>query len=200
MSCSRVAILLLAVFVPQVSLAAIRTVTNVNDSGAGSLRQAILDAESSDTIVPDASIRYRTITLTSASLEISKSLTIDGTGSGLVVSGGKSLRVFDVLGAHNVVMRGITIRDGRAGESEDGGGLRSSSTLLLEDVTVTENQSPTGGGGGISNEGTLTLNRCTVSYNLSTGYRGGGILKAATLHVVNSTIRTAPSPERRTTT
>ena len=61
--------------------AATRTVTNANDSGAGSLRQAIADAVSGDTITFDATYfsTARTITLTSGELSIAKNLTIDGT-------------------------------------------------------------------------------------------------------------------------
>ena len=60
---------------PPVSRAATITVTSTADSGPGTLRQAIIDAASGDTInfsLPASS----TITLTSAEVLINKSLTI----------------------------------------------------------------------------------------------------------------------------
>src|SRR5688572_22936100 len=56
------------------------SVTNTNDDGAGSLRQAIADASSGDTItfsLPANSV----ITLNSDTLSIDKNLTINGPGA-----------------------------------------------------------------------------------------------------------------------
>ena len=55
--------------------AAIITVTNSNDNGPGSLRQAIIDAAPGDTINFDVT---GTISLTTGELLINKSLTIIG--------------------------------------------------------------------------------------------------------------------------
>ena len=52
------------------------TVTNSNDTGAGSLRQTIQNANSGDSIVFATDVNY--ITLTSGQIEITKNLTIDG--------------------------------------------------------------------------------------------------------------------------
>jgi len=59
--------------------AATITVTNGNDSGSGSLRQAIIDASPGDTINFDPS--FMTVSLTSGELVIDKNLTITGPGS-----------------------------------------------------------------------------------------------------------------------
>ena len=75
------------------------TVTNTNDSGPGSLRQAILNANANpglDTIdfAPGLS---GTIVLTSGELQITDDVTIDGPGADrLSVSGNNASRVFDV--------------------------------------------------------------------------------------------------------
>jgi len=63
--------------------AAILTVTSLGDSGAGTLRQAILDASSSggDTINFAVS---GVITLTSGELAIAKNLTISGPGANVL--------------------------------------------------------------------------------------------------------------------
>ena len=52
------------------------TVTNGNDSGPGSLRQALADAQDGDTINFDPSVN--TVTLTTAELAIDKSVTLSG--------------------------------------------------------------------------------------------------------------------------
>ena len=76
-------------------LAATRTVVNSADSGTGSLRDAIDGAAAGDII--DFSLTGTapfTITLTSATLEISKDLTIQGPGAAtLTVSGNDDKRV-----------------------------------------------------------------------------------------------------------
>ena len=58
------------------------TVTNTNDSGAGSLRAAIAAAANGDTIDFAPALNGQTITLTSGALTITQSLTISGPGAG----------------------------------------------------------------------------------------------------------------------
>ena len=93
---------LMAVVLASPAQAAPFSVTNTNDSGEGSLRQAISDANASageDTINFDPSLSGQTITLSSQQLTIADSagLTIDGGSANITVSGNNALRVFDVL-------------------------------------------------------------------------------------------------------
>src|SRR5260221_2100247 len=85
------------------------TVTNGNDSGPGSLRQALADANDGDTITFDASVG--TVTLTTAELAIDKSLTLSGAPQMVTVarSSQTEFRIFDVMPAHNVEINGLTI-------------------------------------------------------------------------------------------
>src|SRR5262249_31311596 len=59
-------------------------VTNTNDSGPGSLRQALADSTRGDTIDFDPALNGRNIGLISSELVIDKSITINGPGSNLL--------------------------------------------------------------------------------------------------------------------
>ena len=95
--------------------AATITVTNGNDSGPGSLRQAILNASSGDAINFAPSVT--TVTLTSGELVIDKNLTITGPGANrLTVQRdvtGICARVFNISSSTvTVSISGITISNG----------------------------------------------------------------------------------------
>src|SRR6478672_7668187 len=60
------------------------TVTNGNDSGPGSLRQALVDSHDGDTIDFDPALNGQTILLTTAELAIAKNVTISGPGANLL--------------------------------------------------------------------------------------------------------------------
>src|SRR6201987_6421652 len=86
------------------------TVTNTNDSGPGSLRDALAVANDGDTI--DATGVSGTILLTSGELQINNSVTINGPGAGnLAVNGNATSRVFHNF-ASNVTISGFTIING----------------------------------------------------------------------------------------
>ncbi|MBM3882155.1 MAG: hypothetical protein FJ387_20940 [Verrucomicrobia bacterium] len=115
------------------------TVTTRNDSGPGSLRQAIAEASAGDTI--EFSIKGA-IVLTSGALMIDKSLAIKGPGpNNLKISGNHASRVFVILSPDpasppNVTIAGVTIRNGLAdGNSpivpSTGGGVLNLAQLTL---------------------------------------------------------------------
>lgn len=100
--------------------AATSTVTNTNDGGAGSLRQAILDANASagtDTITFSIS---GTITLSSTLPAINNDLMIDGTGQSIIVSGNNAVQVLVVNGTLN--LNALTIANGVAPAFDSRGG------------------------------------------------------------------------------
>lgn len=180
-------ILLLTAAVP--TWAATYTVTNSNDSGAGSLRAQIAAAVTNDTIVFAAALDGATISLTTFSNDLStgsqqfgpsaffitgsKTLVIDATANGLTkgvviarssVPGTANFRLFDVGVGSNLTLRGVTLSNGYA---------RGGSSLYAGGAV--------GAGGAIFNQGILTLDRCTLTGNTavggdarSSGNSGGG--------------------------
>lgn len=165
------------------SQAATQTVTNTNDSGAGSLRAAIAGASSGDTIV-FASTVTGTITLTSGPLFINQNLNITGPGaSQLAVSGNNSSQVFTILGT--VSISGLTVEKG-SNVVGVGGGIFNQGELTLTTITLSGNSATGGNGGGISNANTVTLINSTVSGNSAS--QGGGIYNAGDLTIIDSTV------------
>ncbi len=136
------------------------TVTNVNDSGIGSLREAIGNAQSGDTIKFASTLANKTITLTSGQLSINKDLIIDGVDAGgLSISGNNQYRVFDVQKHPDSTPTSFTLKNaivanGRTfetGEAGAGGGIRTANftTLVVENSEFKNNVAGGEGGGGI---------------------------------------------------
>src|SRR5947208_5864821 len=86
------------------------TVTNTNDSGPGSLRDALAIANDGDTIIFAVT---GTIILTSGELLVKHSISISGPGSAnLVVNGNESHRVFHVSSGRTVTISDLMISNG----------------------------------------------------------------------------------------
>jgi hypothetical protein len=159
-------------------------VTNVADSGPGSLRDAVAAANAhagSDILVFDASLSGQVITLAGNEIQITDDLKINGPGAGsLTVSGGGQSRVFEVDAPATVSISGLTITggDGVADPSDtglnagQGGGVLSFGSLTIKASTVSGN-STIAGGGIFSYLGTLTIRDSSVSANSAFG--GAGI-------------------------
>ncbi len=140
---------------------AIITVTNGNDSGAGSLRAALAAAHAGDTINFAPSVT--TININS-SLVISKSVTIEGsqpgsTTPGVTINGGGTSSNFsDFIINAGVVTKidGLIIADGNAVGTAGGAGKAGSNTA-----------------GGIFDAGSLTLSDSILKDDTATGGAGG---------------------------
>ena len=116
-------------------------VENTNDSGEGSLRQAITDANTSDgpDVVQFANGLTGTIRL-DGELSITDDVTIDGPNSHRVsISGNNASRVFGISGAEtDVAIDDLTIMNGRA-DSFGGGILHMGGELDVTDVVFSRN-------------------------------------------------------------
>ncbi len=174
----RIGMILLTIFFSFSAAQAVTfTVINTNDSGPGSLRQTILDANAGApdiyTINFDSSLSGQTIMLTSGELSIAGNnpLFINGLGANLLtISGNNNHRVFFIEQAANVTINGITITGGSSN---------------------VDNLSIPGSGGGIFNNGSLTIDNSIISGNSANfaGGDGGGIYSLGRLIIRNSTIR-----------
>ncbi|MGE3465552.1 MAG: choice-of-anchor Q domain-containing protein, partial [Pyrinomonadaceae bacterium] len=169
-------------------------VLNNADSGAGSLRQAVIDACDGSTITFDGGV-VSPVTLTTGLITISRNLTIQGPGANLLsIDGNNNSRIFNSTSPISLTVNDLTLTggNGTGGGSTFGGALRvfnAGATLNLNSVTVTGN-SASGGGGGvqISNVGTANITNSTISGNTA-GFGGGGMqVEEGTVNMVNSTI------------
>jgi hypothetical protein len=171
------------------------TVTSTADSGAGSLRKALASVCVGGTIDFAPDLAGQTITNLSA-LSIGKSVTIDGAAApGLSISGGGSVRVFEISAGATATIRNLILTNGYGFQLA--GGVLNNGSLTLDHVVVTGNTMTTNagdfwqGGGGIynGNGASLDLVDSTVSGN-NAGWSGGGIYSFfnTTTTIVRSTI------------
>lgn len=188
-------------------------VTNKKDTGAGSLRQALID---SDTAAGPDLIKIKVhgvINLQSALGGFTTNgTTLKGPGADRLTirrAAPESFRIFTINpGVTGASISGVTVSNGHAptvGSEASGGGILNAGELTLSRVVVSGNSATnlggglghSGSGGGIYNypAATLLLKDSTVSDNkakatgANTAARGGGVYNGnATMTVSNSTI------------
>jgi hypothetical protein len=162
------------------------SVSNCDDSGAGSLRDAVAGAASGD-MIDLSSLTCSTITLTSGAIEIPQDdLYIKYSGEGgtpPTIAANLSSRVFDHTGAGTLKLVGLTIEQGKYDNtysmypaSAVGGCIYSTGNVYLVGSTVTmcktnDVHGQDAAGGAIYVLGALTLSHSTVSG--STAYSSG---------------------------
>jgi len=183
---------------------ALFTVTNLDDIGPGSLRDAISQANSmanqADEIQFQAGLAG-SIHIASQLPAITDDLTIVGPGAeSLIIDAGDGLdgefatrdgyRHFliddgDNTTARQVAISGLTFTGGDVAFG-DGGAIFNREHLVLEQVTIDGNSADDGGAIYHDREN-LTIRSSTIANNLSTG-NGGGIFSDAPLTIVDSII------------
>jgi hypothetical protein len=156
------------------------TVTNTNDTGPGSLRQALVDANDGDTI--DFAVTG-TIGLTSGELLVDKSVTISGPGAdNLALSGNAKSRVFHIGSSRIVTISGLMILNGNAccdfPDGVGGGVYNDRATLMLNNCTISSNSANSDGGGvfndGQSGKALLEISSCIFQDNSAGDFGSGG--------------------------
>src|SRR6476469_6567443 len=165
------------------------TVTNSNDSGPGSLRDAIASAAAGDTIQFASTLASQTITLTSGQLVINKNLTIDAVGAAnLTISGNNTSRVILTEALTNVTLKNLIVANGKVSGTDPnnqitsaGGGIQtgSSSTLTLENCQLNNNVAGFGGGIYTGFKSTTNVTNSTFDGNdgrSANSERGGGAI------------------------
>ena len=180
------------------------TVVNTNDSGPGSLRQALAVVNDGDTINFDSALNGQIINLTSGELVINNNITIAGPGADLLTvsrSSSNPFRIFHVMPGRAVTIGGLTIQNGSG--SGGGGVLNDHATLTIDGCIVSGNFAPDSQGAGLYNDGSgstaqLTILNTTISGNQAlstvTLTAGGGIANdgsnggSPTLTIVNSLV------------
>ena len=177
--------------------AAIISVTNTNDSGTGSLRQALANANNGDTInfaVTGA------ISLTSGGLGINKNVTISGPGfNQLAVNGNKALFVFGVFPQRTVSISGLRIRNAQVGvynnqgtvsvincalSGNSGAGLYNhvGASMTVANSNISNNS----GTGAYNNQGTLAVSNCALTGNSELGIFNSGTVTVSNCALIGN--------------
>ena len=114
--------------------------TNVNDAGPGSLRQAVLDADAlpgADEITFDATVSGQTITLAGTELELTEALAIDASSLSekVMIDANLQSRIFNIsAGAGDFELAGLVLTRGNNFPRQKGmssGAILSATTGLL---------------------------------------------------------------------
>ena len=157
-------------------------VTSTADSGAGTLRQAIIDlnAQTGSHTITFTGLTG-TITLASALPALTKSMTITGPGlSSLTISGNNLYRVFDTNNSLTFFISALTIANGKATAAgiynNWGGGIRNGTSSGGADLTISNcyfTGCYAGVGGAISSYGNVTVTNTSFVSNTGTSGASG---------------------------
>jgi Fe-S cluster biogenesis protein NfuA len=172
--------------------AATFTVTTTADSGTDSLRAVIASANlTTETDIINFSLAANsTIILTGGQIEITKPVTIDGSGvTGLIVKGSSGNRVFQVSAGIAAQIKFLTLES--IGSSSILGGIIYNNGGALELVNCTIQNSHANQGAiynykNVTYNGTLTVDSCIIKNNVAE-FGAGVFNDGGTVNVSNCT-------------
>ena len=183
---------------------AVFSVDNLNDSGAGSLRDAI-GLANADTVADEIIFSVTgTIDLASQLPTTTQPLTITGPGADLLTldagdgtdnlpATGDGYGIFLVANSTaiiDVAISGLTLTGGDTGtvstSTNSGGAIRNLENLTISSSIISRNAAPSGG--GINNQGVLTVIDSTIEENHAIAGHGGGIYSFGTSTTKSSTL------------
>lgn len=159
--------------------------TTIPTCDYATLAGAVTNAASGDTLQfgCDGVITFpQTIT-------ISKTLTINGNGRSVTLSGGGGRTVFAVQTNGDLTLDGLMVRGGSA---SSGGGVYNDGTLAIENSTFSSNWASYGAGVYNASGGVLTIENSTFAGNAADpgagmGSEGGAVFSQGALTITNST-------------
>ncbi len=194
----RPAILAFSVLLASALHAATYTVTSTSNSGNGSLRKAINDAETNpgpDIIDFDPTLSGATITVASGNELLvtgNSDVTLDASALSspvtLNIATGQTNRLLSVDSGSTLTLKNLVLVGGKgagASDSGTGGAIRNAGTLTMLDCYCHGNNA-INNGGALHNLGTATLTNCTFADN-ATPFVGGGVNNANSLTATSCT-------------
>lgn len=176
--------------------AATLTVTNKNNSGPGSLRQRVIDANDGDKIRFDPALKG-SIQLFSP-IPLDKNLLIEGPGANILGIDGREIptqsRVFNVFSA-NVRISGLRISRGFSSGAGGGITVESGANLKINNCLITGNTAESAGGIFVSSGAVVSISNSTIAGNISFVEGGGISTRGGTTTVINSLIIGNEAPD-----
>ncbi len=174
-------------------------VMNLNNAGAGSLRQAVLDANASagaDTV--EFAPAARGLIVLASQINVTDELAVSGPGpAALSVSGDNLTRVLSITRNVVVSLSGLTVTSGRA---EEGAGIYNAGFLTVRNATFSNNYVRAAArGGAVYNAHGAVLDVADSTFSTNTalgeaapetrlgGGKGGAIFNHGAAYVVNVT-------------
>lgn len=150
-------------------------VSNLSDSGPGSLRQAIADANGAggaDTITFQSGLSG-TINV-GAEMSVTEELAIDGPGaSTITLDGGDTDRILHASNTAALSVSGLTLTNGDAGSGYGGAIQAGYGQLSLDGVVITSSSADSGGGVSVNgNDVSITNSRFAAN---DANHYGGGL-------------------------
>jgi uncharacterized repeat protein (TIGR02543 family) len=167
------------------------TVTSSADTGAGTLREAVTNADDGDIIVFDDNV---TTVYFAGVIKLDKNITISGneTNNTIFQNGtwtdtANKKRYFEILSGAEVTFNHLTLKDNTANCT--GGAITNSGKLTLNNCTFSNNRSSVDDGGAINNPSSsifLIINNCNFIDNYAPRSGGAINITGGEIHITNS--------------